>query len=48
MTPDDCSTILVSSVLISTKNAGQSGAAQDPSNEGEPEAAGGTVVDEFA
>jgi hypothetical protein len=47
MIPDDCSTILVSSVLISTKNAGKSGAVQDPFNNGGPEAAGGTAVDEL-
>ena len=47
MIPDDCSVILVSSVLISTKNADKSGAVQDPSNKGGPEAAGGTAVDEF-
>jgi hypothetical protein len=48
MIPDDCSMILVFSVLISTKNAGKSGAVQDSSNKSGPESAGGTAVDEFA
>jgi hypothetical protein len=47
MIPDDCSMILVSLVLISTKNADKSGAVQGPSNKGGPEAADGTAVDEF-
>lgn len=46
MTPDDCSTIFVSSVLISTKNAAKSGAVSDLSMIGMPEAAGGTTFDE--
>jgi hypothetical protein len=45
---DDCFTILVSSVLISMKNAGKSGAVRDPSNEDGLEAACGTAVDELA
>jgi hypothetical protein len=40
--PDDCSITLVSSVLISMKNAGKS------FNKGGPEAAGGTTIDELA
>jgi hypothetical protein len=48
MIPDDCSIILVSSVLISTKNAGKSGAVQDPCSKGGPEAAGGTAVNDFS
>jgi hypothetical protein len=47
MIPDDCSIILVFSVLISTKNAGKSGMVQDSSNKCGPEATGGTAVGEF-
>lgn len=49
MIPDDCSTILVPSGLISTKNAGKSGAAWDSSIiNGRSNEAGGTAVDELA
>lgn len=48
MIPDDCLTILVPSVLISTKNTSKSRAVRDPSNNSGPNEAGGTIVGEFA
>lgn len=44
ITPDDCSTTLVLSVLISIKYAGRLEAVLDPSTSSEPDAADDTIV----
>ena len=48
ITPDDCSTTLVRSVLISIKYAGRLEAIPDPSTGSEPDEADGTTVCKFA
>jgi hypothetical protein len=44
ITPDDCSTTLVLSVLISIKYAGRLEAVPDPPTSSEPDAADDTIV----
>jgi hypothetical protein len=48
MVPDDCSTILVVSVLISRKNAERLGATPDPSITSGADEIGGTIMGESA